>query len=151
VGLEALAKVVCAHACNDNGEDEKENGEHGEGGQGLARWLVVALAVKVGNVHADELEQEVRHGDEVYHDNRNHARDGLATNPPCGEEEEEEGDGQGDSSKGELNGLGVPNDNQKLDGEGKEEEEVELEESNVNLHGQYCLNVLGGVSVVPGR
>jgi hypothetical protein len=151
VGLEALAEVVCAHACNDNGEDEEENGEHGEGGQGLARWLVVVLAVQVGNVHADELEQEVRHGDEVHNDDRNHARDGFATDPPRSEEEKKEGDDQGDSGQGEFNGLGVFDDNQKLDGEGEEEEEVELEEGDINLYGQHCSSIIGGVSAVPGR
>jgi hypothetical protein len=133
VRLEALVKIVCAHACNNDGENEKENSEDGKGGQRLARGLVVVLAVKVGNVHAHELEQEVGHGDEVDDDDGNHASNRFASDPPSGEEEEEEGDDQGDGSEGEFDRFCVFDDNEELHGEGEEEEEVELEEGDVNL------------------
>lgn len=110
VGLEALVEVVCAHARNDDGEDEKENGEYGEGGQRLACRLVVVLAVEIGNVHANELEQKVGHGDEVYDDNGNHAGNRFAADPPGGEEEEEKGNNQGDGGEGKFDRLGVLDD-----------------------------------------
>jgi hypothetical protein len=133
VGLEALVEVVCAHASNDDGEDKKQNSEYGKGSQGLACWHVIVLAVEVGNVHADELEQEVGHGDKVHDDDSNHAGDRFATDPPCGEEEQEEGDDQCDGGEGEFDRLGVADDDQELHCKCKEEEEVELEQSNVNL------------------
>jgi hypothetical protein len=133
MGLEALVEVVCAHACNDDCEDEKKNGEDGESSQRLARRLVVVLSVDVGNVHADELEQEVGHGDEVDDDNGDHASHRLATDPPRSEEKEEEGNDQGDGGEGKFNGLGVFDDHEKLHGKGEEEEKVELQEGNVNL------------------
>jgi hypothetical protein len=114
VRLEALVEVVRAHACNNDSEDEQENGEYSKSGQRLSCRLVVLLAIQVCNVHADKLEQEVAHGDEVDDDNGNHAGNGLAADPPGGEEEEEEGDDQGDSGKGELNGLCTLDDNEEL-------------------------------------
>jgi len=133
VRLEALVEVVCAHAGDNNGEDEQEDGEHSEGSQGLACWLVVLLAVEVGNVHADELEQEVAHGDEVYDDDGDHASDGFTSDPPSGREQEEEGYDQGDGREGSFDWGRLLDDNEELDCEGEEEEEVELEESDVNL------------------
>jgi hypothetical protein len=133
VGLEALVEVVCAHACNDDGEDEQKNGEDGKGCQRFARRLVVVLSVEIRNVHANQLEQEVGHGDEVDDNNGNHAGDGFAADPPGGEEEEEEGDDQGNGGQGELDGLCVFDNNEELHGKGKEEEEIELEKGNVNL------------------
>lgn len=135
--LEALVKIVCAHARDDNGEDQQHDGENGESSQGLARRLVVFLTVEVGNVHADELEEEVGHGNEVHDDDDNHAGNGLAADPPGGGEEEEEGDDERDSGKSNLDILGLFDDDKELDGEGEEEEEVELEEGDVNLDSQY--------------
>ena len=45
-----------AHAGDNNGEEEKQDGEHGEGSQRLAGGLVLVSAIQVGNVHPDELE-----------------------------------------------------------------------------------------------
>jgi hypothetical protein len=127
VGLEALVEVVCAHARNNDCEDEQEDCEHCKSSQRLAGRLVVVLAIQVGNVHADELEQEVAHGNKVNDDNGDHAGNGLATDPPGSEEEEEEGNDQGNGGEGELDRLGVLDHDQELHGEGKEEEEIELQ------------------------
>ena len=131
--LEALVEVVCTHTGHNNGEDKKEDGQDGKGSQGLARWLVVALAPVGGDVHADQLEEEVAHGDEVEDDDDNHAGERLATDPPGGEEEQEEGDGEGSRGETLLEFLGLLDDDKELDCEGEEEEEVELQEGDVNL------------------
>jgi hypothetical protein len=131
--FEALVEVVCAHARDNDGHDEKENGEHGESGQRLARRLVVNLAVEIGNVHADELEQKVGHGDEVDDDNGNHTSHRLATDPPGGEEEEEKGNDQGDGGKSKFDCLCVFDHNEKLHSKCEKEEEVEFQKGNVNL------------------
>jgi hypothetical protein len=91
------------------------------------------LASGVGGVHAYELEEEVRQSDEVDNDNDNHAGDGFATNPECGQEKKNKGDHKGGSGETELDFASVFHDNEELDGEGEEEEEVELEKCNVNL------------------
>jgi hypothetical protein len=121
VRLETFVEVVCAHARNNDCEDEQEDCEHCEGSQRLAGGLVVVLAVQISNVHADELEQEVTHGNEVHHDNGNHTGNGLPTDPPGSEEEEEEGNNQGNGSESELDRLGVLDHDQELHGKGKEE------------------------------
>ena len=102
--LQALVEVVGAQACCNNGDDEQEDCENGKGSQRLAGWLVVLLAVCIGDPHSDELEQEVAQGNEVDDDNED-----------------------------QFNGLCVFDDDQKLDGEGQKEEEVKLEEGDVNL------------------
>lgn len=131
--LETLVEVVRADACNDNGEQKQEDGKNSKGSQRLASGLVVLLAVGIGHVHSDELEQEVGQSDKIDEDDDNHSSDRLATNPPSGQEEEEKGDDQGSGGKGELNRLCVLDDDKELDREGEEEEEIELEEGNVNL------------------
>lgn len=133
MGLEALVEVVCAHACDDDGKDKQDDGEHSKGSQGLARWYVVLLAVEVRDVHTDELEQEVAHGDEVDNDDSDHAGNGFAAHPPSGGEQEEEGDNEGDTREGGLDLGSLLNDDEELDSEGEEEEEVELEERDVDL------------------
>jgi hypothetical protein len=133
VGLEALVEVVCAHARDDDGKDEEDDGECGEGSQGLLRRLVVLLAVEGGDVHADELEQEVAQGDEVDYDDGDHSGDGLATYPPSGKEQQEEGYDKGGGGECDLDFGRLVDDDEELDCEGEEEEEVELEQSNVNL------------------
>lgn len=131
--LEALVEVVCACARNNDGEDEKENGQDGESGQRFPRRQVLFLAGRARDEHADELEKEVAECDEVEDDDNDHANDRLATDPESSGEEEEEGDDQGDGGEGGFELLGVLDDDKELDGEGKEEEEVELEHGNVNL------------------
>jgi len=133
VRLEPLVEVVRAHARDDNGEHEENNGERGKSGERLLGWLVFLLAVEAGNVHADELEEEVAQGDEVDDDDGDHAGDGFAADPPGGEEEQEEGDDEGDGGEGRLNCARVLDDDEELYGEGEEEEEVELEEGDVDL------------------
>ena len=149
MGLESLVEVVRAYACDHDGKNEQENGEHSKGGQRLARRLVVFLAIQVGNVHADELEQEVGHGNEVDDDNSNHAGNRLAADPPGGEEEEEKGDDQGDGGQSELDCLCVLDDDEKLDCKRKEKEEVKLEERNVNLR-KSVVYVRGDAGDEPG-
>jgi len=149
VGLESLVEVVRADACDNNGKNEQKNGEHSKGGQRLARRLVVLLAVQVGNVHADELEQEVGHGNEVDDNNGNHAGNRLATDPPGGEEEEEKGDDQGDGGQSELDRLCVLDDDEKLYCKRKEKEEVKLQERNVNLK-KSVVYVRGDAGDKPG-
>ena len=73
VWLEALVKVVRAQTGRDNGADEQQNGEDGKGSQRLASRLVVLLAGGVGDIHSNELEEEVAHGNEVDDDDADHA------------------------------------------------------------------------------
>ena len=131
--LQALVEVVGAQACCNNGDDEQEDCENGKGSQRLAGWLVVLLAVCIGDPHSDELEQEVAQGDEVDDDNADHTSNGLAADPPRGKEQKKESDNEGGSGEDQFNGLCVFDDDQKLDGEGQKEEEVKLEEGDVNL------------------
>lgn len=91
------------------------------------------MAIAVGDVHAYELEEEVRQGDEVDSDNDDHAGDGFATDPECGQEKKNKGDHKGGSSKTKLDMASVLYDNEELDGEGEEEEEIEFEKGNINL------------------
>lgn len=133
MGLEALVEVVCAHTGRNDGEDEQQDGENGKGRERLAGGLVIFLASGVGNVHADELEQEVAHGDEVDDNNAHHAGKRLAADPPSGQEQKKEGDDERGGREGLFDSLGVFDHYEKLDGKGKEEEKVKLQESNVNL------------------
>lgn len=91
------------------------------------------MASGVGGVHAYELEEEVRQGDEVDNNNDNHAGDGFATDPECSQEKKNEGDHEGGSGEAKLDLASVLHNNEELDGKGKEEEEIELEKGNVNL------------------
>jgi hypothetical protein len=140
VRLQALVEVVCAHARHDNGEEQQQDRQNGEYRQRLARGLVLFLAARARNVHADELEEEVGEGDEVDEDDDNHAGDRLAADPEGGGEEQEEGDDEGDGRQGELDRGGVLDDDEELDGEGEEEEKVKLEQGNVNLRRSAWLN-----------
>ena len=91
------------------------------------------MASGVGGVHAYELEEEVRQGNEIDNDDDNHASDGFTTDPECGQEKKNEGDDEGGSGETELDLASVLHDNEELDGKGEEEEEIELEKGNVNL------------------
>ena len=133
MGLQTLVEVVRADTRNNDGEEEQEDRENGECSQRLAGWLVVLLAVCIGDPHSDELEQEVAQGNEVDDDNADHTSNGLAADPPRGKEQKKESDNEGGSGEDQFNGLCVFDDDQKLDGEGQKEEEVKLEEGDVNL------------------
>ena len=133
MGLEALVEVVGAYACRADGDEKEQDGQNGKRGQRLAGGFVVLLADAIGDVHADELEEEVGQGDKVDEDDDNHAGDGFAADPEGGREEKEKGDDEGDAGEGELESFGVVDDDEELNGEGEEEEEVEFEKGNVNL------------------
>jgi len=135
VRLEALVEVVCADARNDNGHEEQDDGQNGKGGQRLAGWLVVLLAVQVCDVHADELEEEVGKRDEIDDDAAHHAGNRFAAHPKGSGKEQEKGDDEGGRSEDDLNRGSLFDDDEELDCEGEEEEEVELEQGNVNLAG----------------
>ena len=135
VWLEALVEVVRAHARDDNGEQQQQDRQNRKHRQRLARGLVLLLAVDAGDVHADELEEEVGEGDEVDDDDDNHAGDRLAADPEGGGEEQQEGDDEGNGRERLLKAGRVLDDDEELDGEGEEEEKVKLEQGNVDLGG----------------
>jgi hypothetical protein len=115
-----------ARARHSNSDQQQQNSQNGETRQALARGLVVLKAGDVCGVHADELEEEVAEGDKVDDDDYDHADDGFATHPVCGEEEQEEGYDERGGCKGTLGDGGFVDDDEELHGEGEEEEEVEF-------------------------
>lgn len=133
MGLEALVEVVCAYTSDNNGKEKEKNGEDSKSSQRLARWPILGLTVKIGNVHANELEQEVAEGNEIENDDGNHASNRLAAHPPSCEEEKEKRDDEGRSSKSQFDSLCVFDDDKELHSEGQEEEEIKLEYGDVNL------------------
>lgn len=129
--LQTLVEVQHACYCVGDGEDDQDDGEHGEDGHGLSSGLVVLFVA--GLVHADELEAEVGEAAEVENHDYHHAGHRFAACPEGGHEEDEDCDWDGGGGKGEFDVRYVGDDNKELDGEADEEEEIELQECDVNL------------------
>ena len=127
VWLQALVEVMCADARNDNGHKKQDDGENGKGCQRLPGGLVVFLAIKVRNIHANKLEEEVGERNKVDDDTAYHACNRFAADPESSSEEQEEGDDQRKSSEDLFNHGSLLDDDKELDRESQEEEEVELE------------------------
>jgi hypothetical protein len=133
VRLQALVEVVSADARNNDGHQQQDDSEDGEGSQRLPGRLVVFLSRAVCNVHADELEEEVRQRNEVDNDTGDHAGNRLAADPESSREEQEECYDQSGGGEDNFDCGGLLDDDEELNGEGKEEEEVEFEKRDIDL------------------
>lgn len=125
------AKVAHADDGVNDGEEDKENGDDGKGGQGLADSFVRFFETRLVDSH--KLEDEVAESAKVENNDNNHSGDVL----PAGEEgsgnKNYNGDGNRNDGQGKLGVALLGNDDDELNNETEEEEEIELQQGNVNL------------------
>ena len=124
--LQSLVEVVCADARNDDSHEEQDDCQNGKRGQRLPGRLVVFLAIKVRDIHADKLEEEVGQRNEVDDNTTDHACNRFAADPESGSEEQEEGDDECGGCEDDFDCGRLLDDNQELDCESQEEEKVKL-------------------------